>query len=107
MIWHIEYSAKAKEDLSNIADYLTYVLFTPDSARKIVSTILGEIEALTFMPSKFSYYPHEPWYSQHIRFFPVKKYNVLYYEDESTGIINIVRIMYASRDVAAQFDESF
>lgn len=107
MSWRIEYSAKAKEDLDDIIGYIMYVLCMPTTAKKMLITIMGEIDDLAFMPERFPLYPHEPWFSQKIRFFPVKNYNVLYYEDVNTRIINIVRIFYAGRDISTQFEESF
>lgn len=68
---------------------------------------IKEIEGLDFMPSRFQVFPHEPWASQGIRCLPVKKYNIFYEINEDSHIVSVVRIMYAGRDAAAQFDETF
>lgn len=107
MIWQVIYSAKAKQDLRDITEYLSYVLMMPETARKLASLIIKEIEGLDFMPSRFQVCPHEPWASQGIRCLPVKKYNIFYEINEDSHIVSVVRIMYAGRDAAAQFDETF
>ena len=107
MIWQVVYSAKAKQDLRNITEYLSYVLMMPDTARRVNRQIVSEIEGLDFMPTRFQVFPHEPWLGQGIRRLPVKNYNVFYEIYEDSHMVNIVRIMYAGRDAAAQFDESF
>ena len=76
MIWQVIYSAKAKQDLRDITEYLSYVLMMPETARKLASRIIKEIEGLDFMPSRFQVFPHEPWASKGIRCLPVKKYNI-------------------------------
>ena len=76
MIWQVIYSAKAKQDLRDITEYLSYVLMMPETARKLASLIIKEIEGLDFMPSRFQVFPHELWASQGIRCLPVKKYNI-------------------------------
>ena len=78
MIWQVIYSAKAKQDLRDITEYLSYVLMMPETARKLASLIIKEIEGLDFMPSRFQVFPHELWASQGIRCLPVKKYNIFY-----------------------------
>ena len=60
MIWQVIYSAKAKQDLRDITEYLSYVLMMPETARKLASRIIQEIEGLDFMPSRFQVFPHEP-----------------------------------------------
>ncbi|MGM9528604.1 MAG: type II toxin-antitoxin system RelE/ParE family toxin [Phascolarctobacterium sp.] len=107
MIWQVIYSAKAKQDLRDITEYLSYVLMMPETARRLASHIMKEIEGLDYMPTKFQIFPHEPWASQGIRRLPVKNYNVFYEIQEDSHVVSIVRIMYAGRDAEAQFDESF
>lgn len=58
--------------MRDITEYLSYVLMMPETARKLASLIIKEIEGLDFMPSRFQVFPHEPWASQGIRCLPVK-----------------------------------
>ena len=44
MIWQVIYSAKAKQDLRDITEYLSYVLMMPETARKLASRIEEESE---------------------------------------------------------------
>ena len=107
MTWKVIYSAKAKQDLRDITEYLSYVIMMPETAKKLAVHIMNEIEGLDSMPKRFQVFPYEPWSSQGIRCLPVKNYNVFYEIEEDRHIVSIVRIMYAGRDATAQFDESF
>ena len=46
----------------------------------------------------------EPWYSQGVRFMPVKNYLVFYTVKNET--VSIARIMYGGRDISKQLEET-
>ena len=105
MRWSILYSAKPKEDLQSILEYISDGLFEPDTAAKQIRTIMGEISSLNEMPMRYRLYEVEPWASRGMRIFPIGKYVVLYQPDESASVVNIVRIMYGGRNIAEQLGE--
>ena len=105
MRWSILYSAKAKEDLQSIFEYISDALFEPDTAAKQIRTIMGEISSLNEMPMRYRLYEVEPWDSRGMRIFPIGKYVVLYQPDESVSVVNIVRIMYGGRNISKQLGE--
>lgn len=53
-------------------------------------------------PEKFRHYEKEPWRSRGLRVMPVDNYLVFYIPDQDTGIVTVIRIMYAGRDVDSQ-----
>ena len=58
------------------------------------------------MPMRYTRYEEEPWYSQGLRFLPVDNYLIFYLPDETTSVVNIIRIMYGGRDVKRQLSET-
>ena len=58
------------------------------------------------MPMRYTRYEEEPWHSQGLRFLPVDNYLIFYLSDETTRVVNIIRIMYGGRDVKRQLRET-
>ena len=105
MKWRMLYSARAKEDLQSIYEYIAYDLYEPDIASGQVRAIMNEISNLDEMPMRYRKYEAEPWLSKGIRIFSVGKYIILYQPEESSHEVNIVRIMYGGRDISKQLSE--
>lgn len=61
MRWNILYSAKAKEDLQSIYEYIADALLEPDTAVHQVQAIMAEISSLSEMPMRYRLYEVEPW----------------------------------------------
>lgn len=106
MKWKILYSARAKEDLQSIYEYIAYDLYAPDTAAKQVRAIMDEIGNLDEMPMKYRQYDVEPWTSEGVRIFSVGKYVILYQPKENSYEVNIIRIMYGGRDIAEQLSKN-
>ena len=106
MSWAIEFTDRAKRDLRDILDYVTFELREPQIAVNLVRTITGEILSLDNMPMRYPIYDEEPWKAKGLRYFPVKKYLVFYYPDEARNTVYIVRVMYGGRDISRQLGES-
>ena len=105
MKWRMLYSARAKEDLQSIYEYIAYDLHEPEIALGQVRAIMDEIRDLDEMPMRYRQYEVEPWISKGIRIFSVGKYVILYQPEESNHEVNIVRIMYGGRDISKQLSE--
>ena len=106
MKWKILYSARAKEDLQSIYEYIAYDLYEPDTAADQVRAIMNAISNLDEMPMKYRQYDVEPWASEGMRIFSVGNYVILYLPEENSNEVNIVRIMYGGRDIAYQISEN-
>lgn len=106
MIHSIVYTAKARQDLRDICEYIAYELLEPDIASGQINRIMKTIRSLAEMPMRHKLYEEEPWHSQGIRFMPVDNYLVFYLPDQTKKITNIIRIMYGSRDVSKQTDKN-
>ena len=94
------YSARARQDLRNIYEYISYDLLVPETATRQTRRSLDE------MPMRHRLYDDEPWHSQGVRFFPVDNYLVFYLPDETKNTVYIVRIIYSGRDIKKQLSET-
>lgn len=63
------YSARARQDLRNIYEYISYDLLVPETATRQTRRIMKEIRSLDEMPIRHRLYDDEPWHSQGFDFF--------------------------------------
>ena len=49
-------------------------------------------------------YEREPWNGRGLRVMPVDNYLVFYIPNKDTGVVTVIRVMYAGRDVGNQLD---
>ena len=78
MNFEVLYTARARQDLRNIYEYIAYDLLVPETAARQAQRIMKEIGALNEMSMRYRLYDDEPWHSQGVRFFPVDNYLVFY-----------------------------
>ena len=106
MIWHVDYAETARQDLRDILDYISNVLFEPVTAAEQVTRIMDAADSLEHMPMRHRLYDNEPWRSRGLRIMPVDNYVVLYLPNESYNIVTIIRVMYGRRDIDRQLNQS-
>jgi len=104
MIWHVDYTDDALEDLQGIYEYIAFNLLEPVTAAKQSGRIMDAADSLNELPFRYPLYHKEPWHSKGLRFMPVDNYMVFYLPDKSTGIVTIIRIMYGARDIERHLD---
>lgn len=106
MIFHVAYSAEARQDLRDIYEYIACELLVPETAAGQTERIMKAIRSLEQMPMRHRLYEEEPWHSQGLRVLPADNYLVFYLPDENSATVNIIRIMYGGRDIDKQLNES-
>lgn len=106
MIFHVAYSAEARQDLRDIYEYIAYELLVSETAAGQTERIMKAIRSLEQMLMRHRLYEEEPWHSQGLRVLPVDNYLVFYLPDENSATVNIIRIMYGGRDIDKQLNES-
>ncbi len=102
MIFEIEISAQADNDLRNIYEYIAYELQSPENAKGQLDRLEESILGLDQMPERFRAYEHEPWHSRGLRIMPVDNYCVLYIPNMEKSVVTIIRVMYGGRDIETQ-----
>jgi toxin ParE1/3/4 len=77
-------------------------LLSPDNAAGQLDRLEEHIIGLENFPEKFRAYGKEPWHSRGLRVMPVDNYLVFYIPDKEAGIVTVIRVMYAGRNVDDQ-----
>lgn len=106
MIFHVAYSAKARQDLRDIYEYIAYELLVPETAARQTERIMKAVHSLEQIPMRHRLYKEEPWHSQGLRVLPVDNYFVFYLPDETSATVSIIRIMYSGRNIDKQLNDN-
>ena len=99
MIWKVNYTEDAEQDLQSIFDYISDVLLEPVTAANQTNRIMDAANSLDHMPLRYRLYDKEPWRSRGLRVMPADNYLVFYLPDEIKKTVAIIRIMYGGRDI--------
>lgn len=105
MIYAVITTDQADTDLRGIYEYIAFELRSPDNAAGQLERLEKHIVGLEEFPEKFRYYEKEPWHTRGLRVMPVDNYLVFYIPDKEAGIVTVIRVMYAGRDVDGQLKE--
>ena len=98
MKYTVNLTQKAIDDIGEILEYISNVLCEKEAAINIINLLHQNILSLEEMPGRFRIYENEPWKSRGLHIMPVKKYLIFYMIDNTTMNVNIVRVLYGSRD---------
>ena len=99
MMFDVQISEQADNDLRGIFEYIAFELLAPENAAGQLDRLEEAISNLDHMPEKYRLYEREPWRSRGLRVFPVDNYLVFYIPDTETKIVTVIRVMYGGRDV--------
>ena len=102
MIYEVITTDQADADLRSIYEYIAFELLSPDNAAGQLGRLEEHIVGLEEFPEKFRHYEKEPWRSRGLRVMPVDNYLVFYIPDKDAGIVTVIRVMYAGRDIDSQ-----
>ena len=100
------YTYKARQDLHDIYDYISFTLLAPEAARNTTERILKAVRSLSSLPERNPLYKGEPGYSQGVRFITVNNYMIFYTINKDTNSVSIARIMYGARELSRQLEET-
>ncbi len=99
MRYEVFYTPKAQKDLDSIWYYIAIIHASPQSARKLLNKITTAIDQLSDIGGGYKLYPHEPWHSQGIHFFSVRRYSIFYRLRPSCQRVEVLRIVAGSRNL--------
>ncbi|MBR4910446.1 MAG: type II toxin-antitoxin system RelE/ParE family toxin [Clostridia bacterium] len=106
MSYDVFYTAKARDDLEEIYEYIAFSLQEPVTAGKMYQNIIAAVHTLKTFPLRNALYENEPWRSRGLRKLPVKNFLVFYTVNEEKNAVRIIRIMYGARDLEKHLNES-
>ena len=105
MIYEVIVTDQADADLRGIYEYTVFELLSPDNAARQLGRLEEHMVGPEEFPEKFRHYEKEAWHSRGLRGMPVDNYLVFYIPDNDAGIVTVIRVMYAGRDVDSQLKE--
>lgn len=82
MIFTVEFTKQAEDDLRGIFDYIAIELQSIDNAISQLNCLEENIMKLDQMPERYRLYGNEKWQSRGLRLVPVDNYCVLYVVDK-------------------------
>lgn len=97
---------KAKLDLRGIFEYIAFELLSPDTAAGQLDRLEDSIISLAHFPERNRLYEREPWKSRKLRVMVVDNYLVLYIVNKDLRTVNVIRVMYAGRNVDKHLNEN-
>ena len=100
MEYNVVVARRAKIDMSEINAYITDELCNPEAALKLLDEIYDQAISLKIMPKRFALVSDERLALLGIRSIPVKNYLVFYTVDDTTRVVNVVRVLCFRRDWA-------
>lgn len=104
MIYQVNITRQAEDDLRGIYEYIAYDLQSVQNAVRQLSRLEESILSLDQMPERYRAYSKEPWKSRGLRMMVVDNYLVFYIPSQETGTVSIIRVMYGGRDVDTQLN---
>lgn len=104
MKYSVVLSPEALNDIDNIYSYIAVTLGEKEIAAKMVREIENSILSLDEIPKRFKLYDDEPWRSRELRVMNVKKYLVFYFADDDIQTVNVLRVIYGSRDIGKELN---
>ena len=105
MTYRVELSAEGNDDLRKIYEYIAFELGMSDSAKAQIRRLEERIYDLETMPERHRRYEKEPWLTRGLRLMPVDNYVVFYIPNDERRVVNVVRIIYGGRNIAAQLEQ--
>lgn len=104
--YHIEIGKQAQNDLMDIVRYVGETLGEPRTAGRLYRLLKQEIMSLDEMPERYPYEEEARSRRLEIRKLLVKNYKVLYLVHRERRHVQIVRVVYAGRDISKQLEET-
>lgn len=104
MIYKVEVSEQADNDLREIFEYIAFELQSPENASGQLERLEKQILSLDTMPERYRKYEKEPWKSRGLRVLPVDNYVILYIPDSDKKVVTILRVMYVGRNIESQLN---
>ena len=98
LVYNIVLTRRAKDDIIDIGDYISYTLQEPETARKLVKGLRKSISTLKELPQRFEVIGDIALSSQGIHCMPFKNYYIFYEIVDMMETVIVLRIGYNRRN---------
>ena len=107
MRYEVKLTTQAIEQIQEIVQYISKILFVQETAQKWLDSLQCEIRKLDSMPSRYPLTAEEPWRTKGIRKMPFKNFLVYYLIDEDKNSVWVTAVIYGRRNqITALMDMS-
>jgi len=96
--YQIMITPKAKDDLIDIGDYISFILLEPETSQKLVKGLRSSISQLQYFPRKFPIIDDYIIKYRKIHYMPYKNYFVFYVVNDDNKKVIVLRIAHKSRN---------
>ena len=97
-MYQLEFLPIAKQDMIDIAQYISHELLNPTAAEKLADAMIDAAEMLADFPYINAIHQSIKPSKKEYRKLIVKNYIVFYWVDEKDKKVTIARVIYARRD---------
>ena len=94
----VEMTQQAEEQLSEIVQYISVTLGSPQAGMNTLNALEEEIGALSAMPFRYPAIEDDPAGGRGIRKTRAKNFNIYYQVNDARKRVNILAVCYARRD---------
>lgn len=96
--YKVVFTRRAKNDIIDIGDYITYTLLEPDTARSFISGLRSLITKLKNLPERYPLVDDIVLASQGIRCMPYKNHYVFYEVVDMVKTVIVLRVGHNRRN---------
>ena len=96
--YRITLTKRAKNDIIDIGNYITYTILEPDTSKKFIKGLKNSISKLKVFPYKFPLIQDDILKNQGLRCMPYKNYYIFFKILESRHIVIILRVGFNRRN---------
>ena len=100
MEYEVLYTKAANEDLEEIYNYISLVLYNIKAAKNLINEIFDSIDLLATFPKAHKLCEEPRFAKKNIRFLMVNNFKVFYLLKEETKKVVIYRVIYCKRDIS-------
>ena len=104
--YQVRIGSQAQADITDIMRYIGQILLEPRTAGNLYGLLKEEILSLGQMPERYPYEDDERLRVLGIRKLLVKNYKVLYLVDTERQVVQVVRVIYAGRDISKMLEDT-
>ena len=104
MIYEVDVSEQAENDLRKIFEYIAFELQSLENANRQLNHLEEQILSLCTMPERYCKYKLEPWKSRGLRCLPIDNYIVFYIPNKNKKIVTVIRVLYGGRNIDNQLN---
>jgi len=100
MEYKVLYTKEANEDLEEICNYISLVLYNIKAAKKLIKEIFDSIDLLRTFPKAHKLCEESRFAKRDIRLLIVNNFKVFYSVKDETEKVVIYRVIYCKRDIS-------